>query len=212
MIQHCCDANCFFDAKEARSKAKAFRSKGARKATLKLIKAMQIGVSPHDSLLDIGGGVGAIGLQLTGLTFYTSVDASTAYQEEARKLFLDNNWEINQLRFITGDFVEEAPELTQHQHVSLDKVICCYPEMKPLLKASAEHAEKQIGLVYPQTSILASIFQKFANLYFKLRQTAFRTYLHKPGDVQGVLANAGFSRIVNSRSFPWRVEVWKREN
>ena len=171
---------------------------------------MQPEIAAGDSLLDIGGGVGAIGLELQGLQEYTGVDASTAYQKEAQQLFKEHQWKEENLRFINGDFVEEAPQITKHQHVSLDKVICCYPEMEALLTAAAGHAEKQLGMVYPSTGWIASLFKFFANSYFRIKKSAFRSYLHKPEDVGQVLTDSGFELRDKTISFPWRVEVWYR--
>lgn len=210
MIDHCCDANRFFDEKEAKSKAKSFRKKGARKATAELIKMMQPQVNPGDSLLDIGGGIGAIGLELKALGRYTSVDASSAYLIQAQQLFEERNWSKDQLRFIEGDFVEEASKISKHHHLSLDKVICCYPDMEELLKSAAQRCEKQLGLVYPITGFIPNLFQGLANLYFRFKKTAFRTYLHSPQKVHALLTDQGFTRSAKSTGIPWRIEVWQR--
>lgn len=210
MIDHCCDANCLFDAKEAKSKARSYRKKGARKATRRLIEMMKPGVSTGDSLLDIGGGIGALGLEMAQLGTYTSVDASAAYQQQAKRLFAENQWSPGKLHFMEADFVEVASEIPPHVHVSLDKVICCYPDVDKLLTAAARHGTRQLGLVYPLTGFIANIFQGLANLYFRIRGTAFRTYLHPPQKVAALLKQEGFVLQEKKTNIPWQIELWQR--
>ncbi len=211
MIQHCCDANQFFDAKEAAAKARAFRRKGARGASRRLLKMMQPAVKAGDSLLDIGGGVGALGLELKGLQQYTAVDASLAYLSEAQKLFTEHQWTAEQLRFEGADFTEVAAATKAHHHVCLDKVICCYPNMEELLSKACEKAEKQVGLVYPLTGLIPSLFQAVGNFYFKIKKSAFRGYLHPRQKVAALLESHGFRCTASSWGIPWRVEVWRRQ-
>ena len=210
MIDHCCDANKQFNAREARSKVRSFRKKGARKATLRLIQLMRKGVSEGDSLLDIGGGVGVIGLELKGVEWYTSVDASRSYQAEAKKLYADRAWPKEQLHFITADFVEVAEHIATHDHVTLDKVICCYPEMKSLLIAACGKADKQLGLVYPQVSWLAKAGRWLANVYLRMTGSAFRAYIHAPAQVSAVMHESGYTLEEKQACFPWWIEVWKK--
>ncbi len=210
MLQHCCDANTFFDAKEARKKVKAFRKKGARAATRKLIKMMKPGVRYGQSLLDVGGGIGAIGLELKDISTYTLVDASSAYQDEARNLFKEYEWKGERLKFVNADFVDEAEDIPVHHHVTLDKVICCYPDMVDLLTSAAGHTSLQLGLVYPISGWVPSAFQSLANFYFRLKNSAFRTYLHKPDKVAELLQNLGFELKKRSYFYQWQIDIWQR--
>ncbi|MGB0175981.1 MAG: hypothetical protein ACPF9D_02365, partial [Owenweeksia sp.] len=112
--------------------------------------------------------------------------------------------------FINADFVEVAKDIAVHQHVTLDKVICCYPEMEDLLRLAAEKAEKQVGLAYPQINWLARAGRWLANLYLRTSRSAFRTYLHDPSEVNRVMTECGFQLKDIKKRFPWRVEVWHR--
>lgn len=208
MNPHCCGANKLFDTKEAEKSSKKYLQKGVKGATKQLIKMMAPQVKSGESLLDIGGGIGAVGLELwkDGINFYTSVDASTGYQHEAKKLF--DLQGIVRTKFVTGDLVEEAPHIEPHQHVALDKVICCYPDMQSLLKAATERCTKQIGLVYPIGGIFSKFFSGMANIYLRLTGNAFRSYIHSPSDVATFMETSGFERASLKVNIPWRIEVW----
>jgi len=103
------------------------------------------------SLLDIGGGVGALTFELLehGVSEAVIVDASNAYvaaarDEAARRHHVDN------VEVIHGDFVALAPTLAQADVVTLDRVVCCYPSFEPLLRDAARLARHTIAFSYPK--------------------------------------------------------------
>jgi hypothetical protein len=102
-------------------------------------------------LLDIGGGVGVIQYELlaAGLDHDTYVEASTAYFNAARTEAQQRGYS-EQVSYHRGSFVELAQEIAPADIVTLDRVICCYPDMQKLVGLSAVLARKWYGLVYPR--------------------------------------------------------------
>ena len=85
--KHCCGADQLFNLKGAEKELKKYRKKGPGKVTTKLIELL----TGHDdlagkTLLDIGGGIGAIqwGFLENGGKYTIDVDASNGYQHVAR--------------------------------------------------------------------------------------------------------------------------------
>src|SRR5437867_553179 len=95
-----------FNSREAAKKLADYRKHGPAGTTRLLIAALKDAGVAGRTLLDIGGGIGAIQLELlkAGARSAVSVDASTAYteaaQQEARRQGLDNR-----IQFQHGDFV-----------------------------------------------------------------------------------------------------------
>lgn len=212
MHEHCCGANKIFDLKEAEKQRRKYLRNGARSSTAALIRHMSPEVTPGQSLLDIGGGIGVLGLELKkhGLSSYISVDASSGYQKVASELLDSNKVQTMQSHFILGDFVEEQHKVDSAEHVCLDKVICCYPEMETLLRYAARKSSVQLGLSYPPSGLISKAFRSIANLYFEFRGNPFRTFIHPPNKIHQVLLNEGLVKSYSGKHFPWKVEVWKR--
>lgn len=79
--RQCQGIESFFDQKEANKELKGYRKKGPAKTTQMLIDALRAAGVQGSTLLDIGGGVGAIQYELlkAGASGAVSVEASTAY-------------------------------------------------------------------------------------------------------------------------------------
>jgi len=79
-------------------------------------------------LLDVGGGIGVIGLELqtSGLQEIVLVDAAPGSLSIAESLFASAG-STARLRVVPSDFVDLLHPLTA-EIVTLDRVVCCYPD------------------------------------------------------------------------------------
>src|SRR5262249_4126018 len=140
-----------FGTERVTKELQRYRHQGAIKSTRLLITLLQNESEPGMTLLDIGGGIGAIqhALLQQGLSQSLDVDASAAYltaaQEEARQRGL-----AEQARFVHGNFVDLAPTIAPADVVTLDRVICCFDDMPALVGLSAARARKWYGIVIPR--------------------------------------------------------------
>lgn len=210
--QHCCGANLQFDLKNAKKDLKRYLKKGPRKPTQLLVEALRSERLVNLSLLDIGGGVGIIPLELlpNGISKVTDVDASEGYIEvaksEAKKRKL-----IEHICYELGDFVDVQEHLEKYDIVTLDKVICCYPHLGQLLKTSLSKATTYYGLVYPQANFLSYLVVWFLNLLLKLRGNSFRTFIHSPALIDTTITDAGFKKIASSKTLlSWQIDLYKK--
>lgn len=206
---HCREAEALFGPEKARADLKNYRRKGATGATRTLIDALaQDGVSDV-TVLDIGGGVGAILHELLarGAMHGTQVDASPAYLEASREEG-ERRGHLDRLRFVSGDAVELGPLLMSADIVTLDKVLCCYPDMRALVHATAPLATRYYGLVYPRDTWWARIGLPLANVYLSLTKRCFRTYLHSPAEIDAAVRDEGLERRSVQRHFVWEVAIY----
>lgn len=204
---HCCGIEKLFSEKHARKQLKRYHKKGAVYATKKLLELF-----PHDdlqdrSLLDIGGGVGVIQREMmkAGVATATGVDASAGYiriaMEEAAR-------QEHPTQFVHGDFTDVAENLEPHDIVTLDKVLCCYPNVDDLLSKSLAKSNRYIGLVFPRDNLAARFFMWFGNLMIRFVARGFRAYLHSPDMVHAAIAAQGFKRVGEDRTKEWHVWLY----
>ncbi len=87
-------------------------------------------------LLDIGAGFGALTFELIdrGSTRAIAVDASSSYLDAGAREATRRR-KTGSIEFVHGDFVDVAATLPNADVVTLDRVVCCYPHVEPLLAA-----------------------------------------------------------------------------
>ena len=209
--RHCEDAGDLFNSRAARRDLRRYRSRGPSASTQLLLDALLSQRSGDQTLLDIGGGVGAIPLALlqAGYSEAVQVDASADYlaaaKEEAERQGL-----AEQLDYRYGDFVDLAADIGAADVVTLDRVICCYPDVERLVSDSAAKARHIYGLVYPRERFVTRAGALLANLWFRLRGSAFRTYLHPATKVERILHRHGFRQTHAAQTLLWRVATYQR--
>ena len=140
-----------FNEEAADDDLRVYRGEGPDETTAWLLDDLKARGVEGLTLLDIGGGVGAIQHELlsSGAASAVHVDASSAYigaaQREAKRRKLKDK-----IEWLHGNFVELAPDLQPAAIVTLDKVICCYDDMPALVRASARLAGRYYGIIVPR--------------------------------------------------------------
>ena len=209
--EHCCGADLFFDQKTAEKQYKQYIKKGATRVTRNMIRQLEDHLTSQDTLLDIGGGIGALQwwfLQNIGNNT-TGVDASNGYINIAEGHARNCGWQ-EQTRFIFGDFTEVQDQIDRADVVTLDKVVCCYPNYQDILLASCEKTKQFMSLSYPMDGPVARAFAFLGLIRAKIRGDAFRPYVHKVEDIRKLIENEGFERVALSWKFPWHIETYRR--
>ena len=188
-----------------------YRRGKVAKTTPMLIRAMMdVGVDGL-TLLDIGGGVGVIQLELlqAGASRATSVDASSAYLEVAKAEAARAGVEPR-ITFIHGDFVALAEGIPEADIVTLDRVICCYPDVENLVSRSAAKARKVYGLVFPRDVWWVKLALYVENLGYRLKSSSFRAFVHPTELVDRLARAAGLREIHHRNTFSWQVVLYQR--
>ena len=211
-----CCAQCrgiedMFGHRMAQRQLRQYRRKGPGKVTRWLIDAVAVDGVEGRTFLDIGGGVGAIQHELMdrGAAGGTSADASPAYLAAARAEAEARGY-ADRVTYLDGDFVERAAEIEPADMVTLDRVVCCYPDMPAMLGAAAPLARRALGLVLPRRIWFIRAGVTLVNLIQRLRRHPFRVFVHDPDEVAAVLKRHGLSRRYLRDGFLWRVVVFAR--
>jgi magnesium-protoporphyrin O-methyltransferase len=201
-----------FDARVARRELTRFRRRGPKPWTKQLVEAIGSASLPSGStLLDIGGGVGAIHHRLLerGFAQATQADASAAYlaaaADEAARL-----GHASRLILRHGDFHAIAKELPQADVVTLDRVVCCDPDHEGMLREAAAHARRLVAFTYPRPRWIVRAVVAIANGLRRSTGRTFRAYIHSPVAMAAVLERNGLHLRWAGGTFVWAVEVFER--
>ena len=210
----CCQCQgieTLFGERVARKDLKRYRRKGPLKTTRILLDALQAEGVAGATLLDIGGGVGAVPNELfgAGVTGATVVDASPAYLQAATAE-AERQGHVDRITYHRGDFVEVAADVAPADVVTLDRVICCYDEMEALVSASAEKAGRLYGIVYPRDTWWNRLGVSLVNLSCRVRRNPFRVFIHSPEAVERVIQSKGLTRRFHRTTTLWQVIVYAR--
>jgi magnesium-protoporphyrin O-methyltransferase len=163
------------------------------------------------SLLDIGGGIGVITQELlrAGAGHAVLVEASPAYLEVARNAVRSSN-ALDRVEFVEGDFVRRVSEIEPADIVTLDRVVCCYPDAEALVSLSADRARSLYGLVLPRDGRLIRLALRLSNLGFWIRRIRYRAYGHSNNLIDRLVGVRGLHPIEERRTFFWRVVLYGR--
>ncbi len=201
-----------FGERTAERDLRRYRRRGPIPSSRLLIEALRAEGVDGSALLDIGGGVGAVQHELleSGAARATHVDAATHYlaasREEARL-----RGHADRITYLHGDFVEAADRIPEADVVTLDRVLCCYPDMSRLVESSAAKARRLYGVVFPRDRLVTRLALPVANLVNRLRGIPFRVYLHAPQAIDAAIRRQGLSPRSRGRTFLWHVAVYARE-
>ena len=115
------------------------------------------------------------------------------------------------VQYIHADFTAIANDLPQADIVTLDRVVCCYPDFRRLLKAAAEHSRQALALTYPRETWYMRIAFRVMNFFQKLRRDPFRVFLHPVSEMRLLLQREGFEQVAMRRLFIWEMACYRRE-
>lgn len=209
--RHCVEAADLFNAAVARREMKRYRKRGPTASSRLLLEALGDEGALSGHLLDIGGGVGALQHEFlaAGDGTVTGVDASPSYQAAALEE-AERRGTRGRMAILTGDAVELGEELPDADVVTLDRVICCYPDMPALVAVSAARAGKAWGVVFPRERWAVRLGVGTINLFQRLRRKRFRVYLHGRDRIAAEAARHGLVPARSARTFFWEVRVFRR--
>lgn len=210
-----CSCNCeatashFGGRRPARDRAR-YERHGPDLTTRLLLEELRPMTRPGDALLDVGGGIGVLGLELQGVGLREVIlaEAAPAYFTVAQDLH-DRSAGTTRFRVVSGNFTEIAPPPTA-EIVTLDRVVCCYPDYARLLQAAAACAGRAIGLSFPHDRWYIRLVFRLENLMRRVTGNAFRAFVHPPSEMAAVLSAAGWRRLGQRTTRVWCVERWGR--
>jgi hypothetical protein len=208
-VAACCTPSGYrkiFGARTARRDLRKYRRRGLDRAARLVVGFLTERGVDGDSVLEVGGGVGAIQLELlkAGAARTTNVELSPEYEPFAAELFGDDARIERRL----GDFVRDAGDLPRADDVVLHRVVCCYPDAEALVGAAAEHARRRLVLSFPPDAPFFRAGVTVLNAFLALTRTEFRSFVHPVATILG--ATGGLEPVFDTRTPMWRVVGFER--
>ena len=210
----CCNINglneIFNQRKAAKESRRYLRNGLDRRAALLAGCLSDQGVSGA-SILDIGCGVGSLHLELLkqGAGSAIGVEVSQSYLEAASGLSLTLGFQ-EATNYRLGNFVDLEEHIPPADVVVLDRVVCCYPDMKGLVTASTGHARRLYVLTYPRRTWWLRLGAWAFNVGLTLTRREFRFFLHDPKEIAATIEAAQFSRVQSAKQGPWEMAAYRR--
>jgi 2-polyprenyl-3-methyl-5-hydroxy-6-metoxy-1,4-benzoquinol methylase len=206
-----CAAEAQFDRKVAERDLRRYRRRGADATTRLMLAELRRWPLEGRRLLDVGGGIGVISRELadTGVASATIVEASPAYLEVARRE-AGSQFGSRPTQFILGDFAVIAGTLPEADVVTLDRVVCCYPDAEALLQQAAGRARQLLAFSYPRDRWYVRTLIVLENFWRRLTGKEFRAFVHGPERMRAVLEAAGLVRATRRETLVWTLDFYRR--
>jgi predicted TPR repeat methyltransferase len=207
------DFASIFDRGTAEGDRDRYRANGPDRTTRMLLEGIHAQRVVGATLLDVGGGIGVISQELlrAGAGHAMLVEASRAYLDVARHEARRSNI-LERMEFVEGDFVRSAGSIDVADIVTLDRVVCCYPDAEALVSVSVAHARTLFGLVLPRDGWPIRLALRLNNLRFWVRRSPYRSYGHSNARIDELAGERGFHPITERRTWFWRVVLYAQDS
>ena len=205
----CCDpedVQAVFTEGFARRSAKRYRKHGLDPAAGRIVRFVADEGVQGASVLEIGGGVGAIHLELLrrGASSATNLEISANYEAEAA-LLMERSGTTGRVdrRFV--DIARAPEEVDPADVVVLHRVVCCYPDYQRLLSVAATHARRMLVYSHPADNLVTRAAIWWENALRRVRRNSFRAYVHPPEAMVAASEAPGLVTTYRHRSRSWDV-------
>ena len=210
----CCSPKGYrwvFSERSARAEARRYRRRGLDATSKRIVEYLTTEGVEGLSVLEVGGGIGAIQLELlkAGATRAVSVELTPTYEEVARELLDDAGLGARVERKVL-DFAEGAASVEAADIVVLNRVLCCYPDMPRLASAAAAHAKRVLVLSFPRRDWWTTAGLASANAVLALTRREFHIFVHPPKRILATAESQGLRAVHNERGLLWTVAALRR--
>ncbi|MBM7504734.1 methyltransferase domain-containing protein [Agromyces aurantiacus] len=196
-----------FDDGFARRLAARYRRRGLTPPERSIVEHLAALGLPGRAVLEIGGGVGEIQLELLarGAERTTNLELSGAYEAEASALLVERGLAGRAARVVGVDLAVDGEVVEPADYVVLHRVVCCYPDAQRLLQSAATHARRALVFSHPPRSWLSRGSVRLGNTWMRLLGREYRGYVHAPAAMYDVLERAGFEMRTLRTGAQWWV-------
>jgi magnesium-protoporphyrin O-methyltransferase len=200
-----------FDARFARRMASRYRKRGLDRTARAMVDLLPAGSVQDATVLEIGGGVGEIHLELLrrGAARATNLELSSSYDAEASRLLAEHGLTGRVDRRL-ADLVADPSAVPAADIVVLHRVVCCYPDAAALLAAAADHTTRHLVFSYPPRNAVSRTVVGTQNFFLRLGSRSFRTFAHRPEAMLAVLTEHGLRSRASPAGRIWQVAALSR--
>ena len=200
----------FGDRFAARMAAR-YRKKGLDRTARRMVELLVDRGVQGATVLEIGGGLGEIGLELLrrGAASATNLELSPAYEAEAVALVAEAGL-TGRVRRRLVDIAVDPDAVEPADILVLHRVVCCYPDYAGLLGTAAEHTRRELVFSFPPRNAVSRAVVATQNELLRLARREFRVFTHPPAAMFAVLAEHGLHPTHAHRGAVWRIATATR--
>jgi magnesium-protoporphyrin O-methyltransferase len=164
------------------------------------------------TVLELGGGVGALQLELLrfGAARAVNVELSPEWEAVAVELAREHGAE-GQIERRLADAVEDADALAPADVVVMNRVVCCYPDPDALMAVASERATRLLVVSFPRDRPLIRLINALANSWMRLRRIEFRSFVHPERRIEAAAQRHGLSMLSEHCVFAWRAVAFAHD-
>jgi 2-polyprenyl-3-methyl-5-hydroxy-6-metoxy-1,4-benzoquinol methylase len=190
----------------SRCVARRYRRRGLDATAARMVEfVVEQGVDGA-SVLEIGGGVGGIQVELLrrGAARSTNLELVDSYEQDALALAqaagVADRMTRRQL-----DIAVDPDAVEAYDVVLLHRVVCCYPDYQRLLGAAASHARRVLVFSHPPRNLVSRAMFGGENAVRRAQHNAFRAFVHDPDQLVAAAERGGMRTTYRHRGFAWQV-------
>ena len=200
-----------FSERGARAQARSYRRNGLDGTSRRIVELLKEQGVDGLTLLEIGGGIGAIQIELlkAGLARAVSVELTPSYEVSAAELLREAGLEDRVERKVM-DFVDAGSDVAQADIVIMNRVICCYPDLPRLAGAAADHARGLLVMSFPKERWWSRALVWMANVGMGIARREFRLFLHPTSQILATGERHGLKLSVDRVGTLWEIAAMKR--
>jgi hypothetical protein len=200
-----------FTQAQAERDLRRYRRRGLPGTAAWLRNVLVRGGVDGETVLEIGGGIGSLQVELleAGASRAINLELVESYEPAARSLAQERAVDGRVERRL-GDLVVEHDIVPRSSIVVMHRVVCCYPDWEGLLAAAASRAEHRLALTFPTPRWWVRLGFTTMNCWLRLRRSAFRAYVHPPGQMLAFARRAGFEVDQEQNRALWSSVVLER--
>jgi magnesium-protoporphyrin O-methyltransferase len=213
-VSGCCTPKGYrqiFSERAARNQARTYRRSGLDPTSRQIVDLLKDQGVQGLTLLEVGGGIGAIQIELlkSGLARAVSVELTPTYEESAAELLREAGL-LDRVERKVIDFVDAAAEVAAADIVVMNRVVCCYPDLRRLEGAAADHALRTLVMSFPKERWWTKAVVWMANVGMAVTRREFRIFLHPVAKIWATAGSHGLERSVTRTGIFWEIAAMRR--
>jgi magnesium-protoporphyrin O-methyltransferase len=200
-----------FGEKSARRDVRRLRRRGPDAMARSLARRAAARGLEGATVLEIGGGVGAVLLELLrrGAARGEVVELVPSYEPFVREL-AEEQGVGDRVEFRTADLVADPAAGEPADVVVLNKVVCCTPDGVELAGVAASLARRTLVLSHPREAWWVRAGLAVVNGGLRLLGRRFRVFIHPTRALEGAIERHGFVRASEANGPLFRIAAFER--
>jgi SAM-dependent methyltransferase len=200
-----------FGQRTARRDAKRYRRKGLDETAERMVEFLRSRGIEGTTVLEIGGGVGAIEVELlkAGAERAVDVELSPYYEAAARELWVEQGL-ADRIEYRVANVAEDGKDVGPADAVLMHRVVCCYPDYDALVGAAAERTRRYLVMSFPRERTASHIVVRGINLVARLLRWEHRSYVHPVAEMLAAGERRGLKPVLERRGRIWQVAAFER--